>query len=59
MTPLLDACEEHPTVFVIEQLIELGADVFVQDEVSQNVYSSLVLYSDLCRTNKMHCIRLQ
>ncbi|XP_065838862.1 death-associated protein kinase 1-like isoform X2 [Oscarella lobularis] len=43
MTPLLDACEEHPTVFVIEQLIELGADVFVQDENKQNALHKVAM----------------
>ena len=58
MTPLLYACHnEHPS-FVIQLLIELGADLSAKDEVSQNPHPSLVLYSNLCSGNKMHCISL-
>ena len=60
MTPLLNACRYHRSFFIIQQLIELGADVSLRDHwVSQNSHSSLVLYSILCRMNKMHCIWLQ
>ncbi|XP_065839111.1 delta-latroinsectotoxin-Lt1a-like [Oscarella lobularis] len=35
-TPLLDACEYHPSFLVIQQLIELGADVSVRNKNKQN-----------------------
>ena len=37
MTPLLYACDEHPSFIVIQQLIELGADVSLRDEVSKEI----------------------
>ena len=52
------ACKEDPSFVVIQQLNELGADVSLRDNVSQNSHSSLVLYAILCRMNKMHCIWL-
>ena len=58
-TPLLYACYYNPSFLVIQQLIELGADLSVRNKVSQNSHFSIVLYSNLCRENKMHCIRLQ
>ncbi|XP_065839207.1 death-associated protein kinase dapk-1-like isoform X2 [Oscarella lobularis] len=36
MTPLLYACDEHPSFIVIQQLIELGADVSLRDENEEN-----------------------
>ena len=43
MTPLLFACSDDPSFFIIQQLIELGADVSARDyQVSQYSHSSLV-----------------
>ena len=58
MTPLLYTCKKRPSFLVIQQLIELGADLSARDKVSQNSHFSLALYSILCRMNKMHCIWL-
>ncbi|XP_065845790.1 ankyrin repeat domain-containing protein 34A-like [Oscarella lobularis] len=35
-TPLLDACYYNPSFLVIQQLIELGADLFVRNKRKQN-----------------------
>ena len=58
MTPLLDACHEHPSFIAIQQLIELGADISARNKVSQNAHSALVLELNFCRINKMPCIWL-
>ena len=40
MTPLLDACYIHPSFLVIQQLIELGADVSLRNKVSHLISQS-------------------
>ncbi|XP_065838716.1 death-associated protein kinase 1-like isoform X1 [Oscarella lobularis] len=36
MSPLLYACDKHPSFFIIQQLIELGAGVSARDKNQQN-----------------------
>ena len=50
--------QEALDYFVIQQLIKLGADLSARDDVSQNSHTSLVLYLNFCRMNKMLCMWL-